>query len=119
MECDGCGETTCAALPPGVPQGQSGPRLIAFTALLMAYYRQSKRRTAEFLSTLLAVRVAVYVSRLFHWLHATADGSLQVLADGLEGQVLRDDIQTHEGTLFRHPARIAVEEDEGRGRPAE
>ena len=50
-----CGETTCAALPPGVPRGQSGPRLVAFTALLMAYYRQSKRRTAEFLTTLLGV----------------------------------------------------------------
>ncbi len=50
-----CGATTCAALPPGVPCGQSGPRLIAFTALLMAYYRQSKRRTAEFLTTLLGV----------------------------------------------------------------
>lgn len=48
-----CGATTCASLPRGVPQGQSGPRLIAFTALLMAYFRQSKRRTAEFLSTLL------------------------------------------------------------------
>ena len=48
-----CGETTCAALPAGVPRGQSGPRLIAFTSLLMAYYRQSKRRTAEFLTTLL------------------------------------------------------------------
>ena len=47
------GETTCAKLPVGVPQGQSGPRLMAVTALLMAYYRQSKRRTAEFLSTLL------------------------------------------------------------------
>ena len=51
--CPACGETTCAELPVGVPQGQSGPRLMAFTALLMAYYRQSKRRTAEFLSTLL------------------------------------------------------------------
>jgi hypothetical protein len=29
--------------------------LIAFTALLMAYYRQSKPRTAGFLTTLLAV----------------------------------------------------------------
>lgn len=48
-----CGATTCAALPPGVPHGQSGPRLMAFTALLMAYYRQSKRRTADFLGTLL------------------------------------------------------------------
>jgi transposase len=51
--CPACGETTCAELPAGVPQGQSGPRLMAFTGLLMAYYRQSKRRTAEFLSTLL------------------------------------------------------------------
>jgi transposase len=53
LVCRGCGETTCAELPPGVPQGQSGPRLMAFTALLMAYHRQSKRRTAEFLRTLL------------------------------------------------------------------
>jgi transposase len=53
LDCVSCGETTCAKLPEGVPQGQSGPRLIAFTALLMAYYRQSKRRTAEFLTTLL------------------------------------------------------------------
>ena len=53
LTCDGCGETTCAPLPVGVPEGQSGPRLMAFTALLMAYYRQSKRRTAEFLTTLL------------------------------------------------------------------
>jgi len=53
LTCPCCGETTCAELPIGVPQGQSGPRLMAFTALLMAYYRQSKRRTAEFLTTLL------------------------------------------------------------------
>jgi hypothetical protein len=53
LACPNCGETTCGELPLGVPQGQSGPRLMAFTALLMAYFRQSKRRTAEFLSTLL------------------------------------------------------------------
>jgi transposase len=53
LTCPCCGETTCAELPVGVPQGQSGPRLMAFTALLMAFYRQSKRRTAEFLNTLL------------------------------------------------------------------
>ena len=52
LTCPSCGETTCAELPAGVPQGQSGPRLMAFVALLMAYYRQSKRRTAEFLSAL-------------------------------------------------------------------
>jgi len=53
LACPCCRTQTCTALPPGVPVGQSGPRLIAFTALLMAYFRQSKRRTAEFLETLL------------------------------------------------------------------
>ena len=48
-----CGCTTCGPLPPGVPDGQAGPRLVALTALLMANYRQSKRRTAEFLTQLL------------------------------------------------------------------
>jgi transposase len=52
LTCPCCGETTCAELPAGVPQGQSGPRLMSFVALLMAYYRQSKRRTAEFLGAL-------------------------------------------------------------------
>lgn len=49
--CEGCGESTCAELPHGVPSGQSGPKLIAFVALLMACFRQSKRRTATFVST--------------------------------------------------------------------
>jgi transposase len=53
LTCLCCGTTTCAPLPPGVPTGQSGPRLIAFSALLMAYFRQSKRRTALFLEALL------------------------------------------------------------------
>ncbi|MGE0379013.1 MAG: IS66 family transposase [Planctomycetaceae bacterium] len=48
LTCDGCGATTCARLPAGVPPGQTGPRLVAFVALLMAYFRQSKRRVSEF-----------------------------------------------------------------------
>jgi transposase len=53
LVCTGCGVTTCAPLPAGVPVSQSGPRLVAFTGLLMAFFRQSKRRTALFLATLL------------------------------------------------------------------
>jgi transposase len=49
----GCGCSTCGVLPPGVPTGQAGPRLIAFSGLLMACFRQSKRRAALFLSTIL------------------------------------------------------------------
>ena len=53
LPCACCGETTCAELPAGVPRGQGGPRLVAFVALLMAYFRQSKRRAAMFLETIL------------------------------------------------------------------
>jgi len=53
LECPCCGTATTAVLPSGVPSGQTGPRLVAFAALLMAYFRQSKRRTAEFVETLL------------------------------------------------------------------
>jgi transposase len=38
-----------------VPSVQAGPRLVAFTATLMAYYRQSKRRTASFLASVFGV----------------------------------------------------------------
>jgi transposase len=48
-----CGCSTCGELPPGVPSGQAGPRLIAFTALLLACFRQSKRRAARFLGMIL------------------------------------------------------------------
>jgi transposase len=48
-----CGLTTCGDLPAGVPAGQAGPRLIAFSALLLACFRQSKRRAASFLGLIL------------------------------------------------------------------
>jgi transposase len=53
LHCSCCGVTTCAELPPGVPQGQTGPRLMAMTAMLMGHFRQSKRLTSEFLRDLL------------------------------------------------------------------
>jgi transposase len=51
--CRRCGETTCATLPPGVPSGQAGPRLVALVALLMGCFRQSKSRVAVFLEQVL------------------------------------------------------------------
>jgi transposase len=54
LRCTGCGETTCALLPCGVPTSQAGPRLVALVALLMGCFRQSKSRTALFLSTVLS-----------------------------------------------------------------
>ena len=55
LMCEHCGTQTCASLPAAVPTGQCGPRLAAFTGLLMGHFRQSKRRAASFLSSLLNV----------------------------------------------------------------
>jgi transposase len=53
LTCRSCGQVSCGRSPAGVPRGQAGPRLIAFAALLMGSFRQSKRKTALFLSQLL------------------------------------------------------------------
>ncbi len=51
----GCGRTTCAELPPGVPEHTSGPRLVAISVLLMALFRQSKSKSALALTVLFGV----------------------------------------------------------------
>jgi transposase len=53
LTCPGCGIITCGELPPGVPHSQAGPRLVAFVALLMGCFKQSKRRVALFLEQVL------------------------------------------------------------------
>jgi transposase len=53
LACPCCCESTCGKLPPGVPQSQAGPRLVALTALLMGCFKQSKRRVALFLEQVL------------------------------------------------------------------
>ena len=53
LACPCCRESTCGQLPPGVPQSQAGPRLVALTALLMGCFKQSKRRVALFLEQVL------------------------------------------------------------------
>jgi transposase len=99
LACPCCGETTCARLPPGVPQGQSGPRLMAFVALLMAYYRQSKRRTAEFLTTLLGQPCSAALTvKIQTQVTAAARPAYEELAAKLptEGHVNADETPTKE-----------------------
>lgn len=55
LQCPRCKITTCAELPNGVPTGAYGPRLIAFAGLLMGHFRQSKRKTSQFISDLLNI----------------------------------------------------------------
>jgi transposase len=87
LTCPRCGEATCAELHRGVPQGQSGPRLMAFVALLMAYYRQSKRRTADFLGTLLGQPCCPALTvKIQNQVTSALQPSYQVLAAELAGQ---------------------------------
>jgi transposase len=51
--CPWCRTSTRAELPAGVPHSRAGPRLVALTALLMGCFRQSKRRVALFLESVL------------------------------------------------------------------
>lgn len=53
LTCPYCQQSTCAQLPAGVPASQGGPRLVALVALLMGCFRQSKRRVALFLDSVL------------------------------------------------------------------
>src|SRR5262245_49929429 len=55
LACPGCGTSTCATLPAGVPPGQTGPRLTAAVALLTGGYRLSKRQAETLCEDLLGV----------------------------------------------------------------
>jgi transposase len=55
VTCGDCGTTTVASLPPGVPRGAFGPRLMAMLAVLTAKYRLSKRSAREMLSDFLGI----------------------------------------------------------------
>ena len=59
LACAGCGITTCATLPPGVPVHGYGPRLASLVGLGGGAYRMSKRRVANFCTEVLGVPLAL------------------------------------------------------------
>ncbi len=62
LTCPGCGETTCAALPPGVPTGCFGPYLQAVLAVLAGAYRLSKRQIQQLVSDLFSLSISTGMS---------------------------------------------------------
>ena len=58
LACPGCGAATRAPLPPGVPGGAFGPRLLATIALLTGGHRLSKRQVQAALADLLGLSIS-------------------------------------------------------------
>lgn len=85
--CRGCGITTQAELPASVPSGQCGPRLAAFTGLLMGHFRQSKRRTSTFLGDLLNIPCSPgWTVKIQNLVSDAVSGPYQELRDELTHQ---------------------------------
>jgi transposase len=57
--CSGCGTSTRASLPVGVPSGQFGPRLQAIVALCSGAYRMSKRSTKDLIEDFFGVAISL------------------------------------------------------------
>jgi transposase len=58
LPCPGCGETTCATLPPGVPRGRFGPYLQAVLAMFSGAYRLSKRQIRQLSADLFGLSIS-------------------------------------------------------------
>ena len=54
LQCE-CGAVTCAPLPDGVPEGQSGPKLVAFCATMSGEHRVSRRQIAGLVEEVLHI----------------------------------------------------------------
>jgi transposase len=59
LTCPRCRTSTCATLPPGVPQGSFGPRLRAILSVLAGGYRLGKRPIRRLASDLLGLTISV------------------------------------------------------------
>lgn len=59
LVCPRCRTSTCATLPPGVPQGAFGPRLRAILAVLAGGYRLGKRPIRQLAFDLLGLSISV------------------------------------------------------------
>ncbi|QVL32470.1 IS66 family transposase [Telmatocola sphagniphila] len=95
-----CGKTTCGELPPGVPVGMAGPRLVALSALLMVCFRLSKRRCALFLEQILGQEAsASWMIKLQNRAAEALQAPYQELALALPGEAVLngDESPTKEG----------------------
>jgi transposase len=91
--CVGCGETTCGALPPGIPTGCFGPYLQAVLAMLAGAYRLSKRQIQQLVSDLFSLSISTgMVSKLERQSAITLEAPYNELATSVhESEVVNID----------------------------
>jgi transposase len=81
LVCPDCGETTCGALPPGVPAGSFGPYLQAVLAMLAGAYRLSKRQIQQVVADLFTLSISIgMISKLERQSAAALDAPYNELA---------------------------------------
>jgi transposase len=81
LTCSGCGETTCGALPQGIPTGCFGPYLQAVLAMLAGAYRLSKRQIQQLVSDLFTLSISTgMVSKLERHSASALEGPYNELA---------------------------------------
>lgn len=57
--CSGCGQHHRAALPPGVPRGQLGPRALALIGTLATRFQMSQHKIRELLADVMGLRFSI------------------------------------------------------------
>jgi transposase len=81
LACSGSGETTCGALPPGVPTGSFGPYLQAVLAMLAGADRLSKRQIQQMAADLFTLSISTgMISKLERQSAATLEAPYNELA---------------------------------------
>ena len=67
LACPSCRETTCGALPPGVPAGCFGPYLQAVLATFAGAYRLSKRQIRRMAADLFSLSISTGMISKLEW----------------------------------------------------
>ncbi|MCK6479711.1 MAG: transposase [Planctomycetes bacterium] len=102
----GCGETTRAALPEGVPTGAVGPGLQAVVALLPGRYRVSRREAKEAVEALYGPNARLALGTVVALERRTA-GALEGIHAEARDAVRRTAVVHADETLWREGARKA------------
>jgi transposase len=79
LTCDACGASTRAALPPGVPTGDFGPRLQAIVAVSSGAYKMSKREIEQMVEDFFGVPISL--GSVANLEHATSEAIAAPVAE--------------------------------------